>query len=103
VSLVVIEDITNNPPREQWLARLDVGATSLLSSLIVGQPSCPLSLNIHQQSTPREVAREAGCWCHVIVVYVRWPAQLSVVTEYPPHEQRLVRLEWWGHCYIHIS
>jgi len=41
------------------------------------------------------VAHEAGHWCQVIIVTVCQPAQSSIVAEDPPHEQWLVRLEWW--------
>jgi hypothetical protein len=47
---VVVENSSNNPPREQWLARLDVGARSSLS-LFVGQPRCPLVLKTHPTSS----------------------------------------------------
>jgi hypothetical protein len=36
--IVVVENSSNDPPREQWLTRLDIGA-KLLLSLFVGQPS----------------------------------------------------------------
>jgi hypothetical protein len=41
------------------------------------------------------VAREAGCWCRVVVVTIHRPAQLSIGVEDPPHEQWLVRLGCW--------
>jgi hypothetical protein len=47
---VVVENSSNDPPCEQWLARLDVGAGSSLS-LFVGQPSCPLVLKTHPTSS----------------------------------------------------
>jgi hypothetical protein len=47
---VVVEDSSNNPPCEQWLARLDIGAGSSLS-LFVGQPRCPLVLKTHPTSS----------------------------------------------------
>jgi hypothetical protein len=51
---VIINNSINDPPREQWLARLDVGARSSLS-LFIRQPS-HLLLKTH----PQAVAREAG-------------------------------------------
>jgi hypothetical protein len=54
LSLVVIEDSTNDPPHEQWLARLDVGAVSFVFVVVV----------VSVRRPPRAVAREVG--------YGRW-------------------------------
>jgi hypothetical protein len=36
---VVVEDDTNDPPREQWLARLDLGVVSFVSVVSVRWPA----------------------------------------------------------------
>jgi hypothetical protein len=45
----IVGDSTNNPPHEQWLARLHVG-TGSLSPLFFGQPSQPF-LKMHPMSS----------------------------------------------------